>query len=241
MQKKVISDMQSMQQDVELISKQMAFNHEQQKNFEEIRSELTAQNENVQTNSDQIEALQPFALIKMDEKDMSLSESDDEEEIKDNHFLDHQLRETDKFALIFEEWAKYMLRLDEYRSLKDFLNVISGFDLVSSKSEYFVDGNNAMDMLSDVMGLMGEFDDEQKDENDNTDNPLVKAWDNLSNFDLQKQVNSGWNAMTSYFDDDGDNDDRVREENDKNVNFANKIKHKIKGNVSSFTSWWNSK
>merc|ERR1711920_301110 len=120
----------------------------------------------------------------MDGKDASLSESDEEDVEEEER---DKLRESDKFALIFEKWAKYMLRLDDYRPLKDFLNVISGFDLVSAKSEYFVDGNNAMDMLTDVMGLMGEFDGENQDEMKTEDDSglgIGKVWNNLNSFDL---------------------------------------------------------
>ena len=129
---------------------------------------MKKQNEDGQSTQDEDNDIwKQYQALKVqdnDEKEVSdTDDNDDDIENIMNPFANPQLTEQDKYDLLMPEWAKYMLRLDEHQSLKDFLNVVSGFDIVSSKADYFVDDNNAFSMLTDVMDMMGDFDDDQKD------------------------------------------------------------------------------
>ena len=199
-----------------------------------------------------------------DEKDTSDTSDNEDDDVMMNPFINPQLTEQDKFDLLMPEWAKYMLRLDEHQSLKDFLNVVSGFDIVSSKSDYFVDDNNAFSMLTDVMDMVGDF-DEQKDpmnmmiigdqQQQETSNPLMDAWDSMNSFDITEVAKNKWNSVTAYFqrDDDDDDDDEYDEYSYNNDNLINdndtinkhalseRIKNNDKSSGNFLTSWWSEK
>lgn len=191
-------------------------------------------------------------------KDVSDSEdsSDDEKlEMMNNMGFQGNALQIDTFSIIFEEWAKYMLRLDDHRALKDFLNIISGFDLVSSKSEYFVENDNAFTKL---MGMMGEFEndggggleDDFMNMNgalaaEQDDNSFMNAWEKVNNFDFQKAATEKWTKLTSFVMGDGEDDDSLDRQNSeqrdkRQQSMSSKIKNSLKGNVSSLTSWWSS-
>ena len=272
MQDKVETDMQQMQNDLKNISENVLQTKEQKEAYKDIEKQYKA------LDLTQNEAFTKVKARMDEQKDhKSESEGDDDDEDKNNGFDDdmmafnnHQFSEYDKFEILFEEWAKYMLRLDEYKSLKDFLNVVSGFDMVSSKSDYFVDNNNAFSMFSDVMDMMGEFDDEKDpmmaamgmDYNnnnqmmqENAENPLMKTWETVNNFDIKKAAENKWNALRSYFDrDEYDDDEEMvfaednvnnmnenQDDNNDNKTFTDRMKNGVKSGVSNLTSWWSKK
>eukprot|EP00483_Globobulimina_turgida_P007450 UN07464 len=62
-------------------------------------------------------------------------------------------------------------------------------------------------MLSNMMDMMGEFDsDEKKNENvmEQNANPLLKVWDNVHKFDFKNSVNNKWKSFTSYLNGEED-------------------------------------
>lgn len=197
-----------------------------------------------------------YQALKRDEDEKETKEVSDTEDNEDdtdamNPFANTQLTEQDKYDLLMPEWAKYMLRLDEHQSLKDFLNVVSGFDAVSSKSDYFVDDNNAFSMLGDVMDMMGDFDDDQKDpmrmmgdapqgqipmQQDST-NPIMDAWESMNKFDISKAAQNKWNSVRSYFNKDEEEDDYRNDyaENDSNNGDIINGNNNVNDNNKTFT------
>merc|ERR1712083_579143 len=126
----------------------------------------------------------------------------------------------------------------------------------SSKSDYFVENDNA---FSKLMGMMGDFENddvgdgfmnmngplmEQQD-----DNSLMKTWEDINNFDFKKTATEKWSKMTSFVmghhdeEDDGDYsfDQDSSEQNGKHrPSLSTKLKRSWKGSVSSLSSWWSS-